>query len=63
VRPIVDEDVCTGCELCADTCPEVFRIMDDGLSHVIVEEPGPDLWDCAREAEEVCPVGAITIEG
>jgi len=24
----IDEDACTGCGLCEDTCPEVFEIND-----------------------------------
>ena len=25
----VDQDECTGCELCIDTCPEVFEMVGD----------------------------------
>ncbi|MBE0478404.1 4Fe-4S binding protein, partial [Candidatus Aerophobetes bacterium] len=25
----IDEDACTGCGLCEDTCPEVFEMEDD----------------------------------
>ena len=39
MKPHVDEDLCIGCAACEDLCPEVFRIEDDGLSHVIMPEP------------------------
>jgi len=57
----VDEDLCTGCELCAETCPEVFE-MKDGVSHVKVDVVPEDAEECARQAAEECPVEAISIE-
>jgi len=30
----VDENECTGCELCVDRLPEVFEMTDEGLSRV-----------------------------
>jgi ferredoxin len=57
----VDRDVCTGCELCVDTCPEVFEIVDDLAKEKMKVVP-EDLEDCAREAAEGCPVEAIEID-
>jgi len=57
----VDRDVCTGCELCVDTCPEVFEIVDD-LAKAKVKVVPEDLEDSAREAAEDCPVEAIEVE-
>ena len=34
----VNEDVCIGCGLCAETCPEVFSLRDDGYAEA---KPGP----------------------
>lgn len=62
MKPKVDEDLCIGCALCSDTCPEVFEIKDDGYSHVIDEDPPEDQWDCVREAADICPTEAITLE-
>ena len=51
---------CIGCGLCAGTCPEVFRMGDDGVAH------GSGIPDgqlgAAQEARDGCPVSAITIE-
>jgi ferredoxin len=58
----VDLKRCIGCELCADTCPEVFAIWDDGYSHVIADPVPHEEYDCVREALEICPVDAISIE-
>ncbi len=57
----VDPDLCTGCELCVDTCPEVFE-MEDDIAIVKVEEVPADAEDCAQEAADSCPAEAITIE-
>ncbi len=29
MKAIVNQDECTGCELCVQTCPEVFEMADD----------------------------------
>jgi ferredoxin len=57
----VDEDLCTGCELCTETCPEVFE-MDGDVSTVKVEVIPEDSEECAQQAAEECPVEAIEIE-
>lgn len=30
----VDQDLCTGDGLCTDHCPEVFVLLEDGISYV-----------------------------
>ena len=57
----VDEDLCIGCGACEDVCPDVFRLEDDGLSHVITENPSEELYECIRDASDGCPTSAITI--
>ncbi len=61
MKAVVDHDLCIGCSLCAETCPEVFEMGDDGLAHVIAEVT-PDLEASAEEARESCPTEAISIE-
>lgn len=57
----IDKDACTGCGLCADTCPDVFEVSDD-VATVKVEEIPASLVDCAKQAAEECPGEAIKIE-
>jgi len=61
MKAIVTED-CTSCNLCVDTCPEVFQMGEDDLAHAIVEVVPAELEDKAREAAESCPVEAIILE-
>jgi ferredoxin len=34
MRVWVDQDLCTGDGLCTDHCPDVFVLLEDGLSYV-----------------------------
>ena len=29
MKAVVDKETCTGCGLCEQTCPEVFKMEDD----------------------------------
>ncbi len=53
----IDRDGCIGCGVCAQICPEVFRIADDGLSEVIA--PAAGFEDKVEEAADDCPVEVI----
>jgi len=59
--PKVDPDLCTGCGICEDICPDVFEVQDDGLSHVIDPNACDDA-DCCEEAIDECPEAAINME-
>ena len=62
MKATVDRETCTGCELCVDTCPEVFEMDDDGIAKVKVSEVPAGLQDSCRDAADNCPVEAITIK-
>jgi len=61
MRASVDPELCTGCELCVENCPDVFE-MDDEAAKVKVDEIPDDQMDCVRSAAEDCPVEAISVE-
>lgn len=58
----IDRDGCISCGLCADTCPSVFRMADDGLAEVYVDDIPTDEEELAVEAQEGCPVSVIKVE-
>ena len=72
----IDQDLCTGDGLCTDHCPNVFVLLEDGISYVrdpsgvaavpggrasIV--PGPSRWEHTVIAAAVdCPGECIFVE-
>ena len=61
MQAVVDPDICTGCELCTQTCPEVFYMNGD----IAKSKEGGVPSECeetCRQAAEECPVEAITIK-
>ncbi|MDD2354020.1 MAG: ferredoxin [Patescibacteria group bacterium] len=52
----VDQNKCIGCGLCAGMCPETFQMNADNKSEVI----NPQDTDCSKNAEQNCPVQAIS---
>ena len=57
----IDRSGCIGCGLCAQTCPEVFRMNDDGRAEVYAR-PGKTSEGAVNEAAESCPVSVIQAE-
>ncbi len=55
--PVVDADLCTGCELCVDIAPGTFGMNDEGVSMVV--NPEGDDEETIQEAIDTCPVEAI----
>ena len=76
MRVWIDQDLCTGDGLCTDHCPELFVILEDGISYVrdgawVGNDPGgPEclatvparLVDAAIAAADDCPGECIFIE-
>lgn len=57
----VKEELCVGCGLCADACPEVFVMEEDKAK--IKTNPVPETSEeSCKKAKEDCPVEAIDIE-
>lgn len=61
MKAVVDKDLCTGCGICEDTCPEVFEVKDS-IAIVKVSKVPEDLIESCKQAADDCPVEAITCE-
>jgi ferredoxin len=56
----VNRELCIGCGLCEESCPEVFALDDEGKAYVL-----PDANFDACDLEDVansCPAEAISLE-
>jgi ferredoxin len=78
VRVWIDQDLCTGDGLCTDHCPDLFVLLDDGISYVrnavtgvINSDPGgracqvsvPSRFEAsAIDAALACPGECIFLE-
>ena len=56
-KAYIEEDECTGDEVCVDICPEVFKMNDDGIA--VVHNPTGADEDKIQEAIDECPVACI----
>lgn len=60
MKATVDQELCVGCGLCADSCPEVFKMENEkaiGADSVAAEQE-----ECANKMVGDCPVEAIKVE-
>ena len=58
----VDQDKCEGHGKCEKAAPEVFKLGDDELSHVLIEDVPEDLRPQVERAIRLCPRQAISWE-
>lgn len=62
LRVVIDKPACCGYGICAEICPEVFKLDSNGI--VYVEDPlvPEGLEDKAREGAEACPQSALAVK-
>ena len=61
VKVKIDSEQCSCPGLCADICPEVFQIKDDGAMAKFTEIPARFEAAC-REAAKLCPTRVISVK-
>lgn len=61
MNAVINRSGCIACGMCAETCPEVFRMAEDGLAEAYAEVP-PSAENLAEEARDNCPVSVISLE-
>jgi ferredoxin len=62
MKATVNKDLCIGCGICAEVCPEVFEMDDDNKAKAKVAPVPPEAEGSCRDAADQCPESAIKIE-
>jgi adenylylsulfate reductase subunit B len=57
--PVINQELCTGCGICEDSCPLDVIYMDEGESKSYVKYP-EECWHCGSCRQD-CHEGAIEI--
>ena len=57
MRVWIDQDLCTGDGLCTDHCPEVFMMLEDGMSYV--REAGTSFPTGQGQRLDIVPVARV----
>ncbi len=61
MRIVIDWDLCQGHANCMAEAPDVFRVGEDGMLTVLLEQPPESMRAKIEDAVSFCPTGAISI--
>lgn len=61
LKVVIDKPACCGYGVCADICPEVYKLDENGIVYVDDEIVPEGLEDSAREGADACPQAALAI--
>ena len=62
MKVVVDFDLCESNAVCMDVAPEIFKVDDDDMLHILIESPGEELRGKLEESVRLCPRQAIPIQ-
>ncbi len=62
MKATVDAETCSGCALCEETCPEVFKMDDGDIAKVIADPVPAGAEETCKQSAEDCPSESIKVE-
>jgi len=62
LKVVIDKPACCGYGICAEICPEIFKLDANGIVFVESEIVPEGLEEKAREGAEACPQSALAVE-
>lgn len=61
MRLEIDRPACCAYGICADICPEVYKLDENGIVYEYTDVVPKELEDKAREGGLACPQNAVKI--
>ncbi len=61
MRIVVDFDLCESNAVCMEVCPDLFKVDEQDMLHILDEKPGNEHRATVEEAVRLCPRQAISI--
>ncbi|TFH67742.1 ferredoxin [Gammaproteobacteria bacterium LSUCC0057] len=58
----IDVTLCCGYGICAQMCPEVYKLDSDGIVYIESDTVPDELLESATEGAACCPAQVIQIE-
>ena len=62
LRVIADRSRCCGYGLCAQICPQIYHLDENGLVVLATDTVPEGLEEAAREGAAACPAEALVVE-
>ena len=56
----VISELCRGCGVCEAVCPTVYKMNNNRIAEILVNNVSNEISDCALQGEDVCPADAIS---
>jgi ferredoxin len=61
LKVVINKPACCGYGVCAEICPEVYLLDENGIVYVDNDIVPEGLEDSAREGADACPQNAIKL--
>lgn len=61
LKVVINKPACCGYGVCAEICPKVYLLDENGIVYVDNEIVPEGLEDAAREGADACPQNAIKL--
>jgi ferredoxin len=61
MKVVVDFDLCEANAVCMDIAPEIFKVDDNDMLHILMENPPEAKRAKLEECVRLCPRQAISI--
>jgi ferredoxin len=61
LKVVADRSACCGYGVCAEICPEIFKLDDLGIVTLLMDTVPEGMETAAREGASACPQSALKI--